>query len=67
VTATPHNRVDDYLSKEELGAYVQVHPLTLYRLAKAGKVKAVKVGGQWRFKKAWVDDMMQGAWGSLGE
>ena len=39
--------------------YLQVNLRTVYRLIKAGKIPAVRVGRQWRFRKrdidAWLD------------
>ena len=40
--------------------YLEVHASTLYRLANGGKVPAVKLGGQWRFKKDLIDDWLTG-------
>jgi excisionase family DNA binding protein len=34
---------------EEIAKYLRVHPYTVKRLARAGKIPGFKVGGQWRF------------------
>jgi len=34
---------------EEIASYLRVHPYTVKRLARAGKIPGFKVGGQWRF------------------
>jgi excisionase family DNA binding protein len=34
---------------EEVSKYLRLHPYTVRRLAKSGKIPAFKVGGQWRF------------------
>ena len=34
---------------EEIAKHLRVHPYTVKRLARAGKVPGFKVGGQWRF------------------
>jgi excisionase family DNA binding protein len=52
--------IDDmFLTTEEVLAYLQVNLRTVYRLIKAGKIPAVRVGRQWRFRKrdidAWLD------------
>ena len=48
-----------FLTTEEVLAYLQVNLRTVYRLIKAGKIPAVRVGRQWRFRKrdidAWLD------------
>ena len=37
------------LTLQEIAAYLQLHEMTLYRLAKAGKIPPMKkVGGRWR-------------------
>ena len=47
------------LTTEEVLEYLQVNLRTVYRLIKAGKIPAVRVGRQWRFRKrdidAWLD------------
>jgi len=54
------NHPDDvFLTTEEVLEYLQVNLRTVYRLIKAGKIPAVRVGRQWRFRKvdldAWLD------------
>ena len=48
-----------FLTTEEVLEYLQVNLRTIYRLIKAGKIPAVRVGRQWRFRKrdidAWLD------------
>ncbi len=34
---------------EEIARYLRVHPYTVKRLARAGKIPGFKVGDQWRF------------------
>ena len=50
---------DHFLTTEEVLDYLQVNLRTVYRLIKAGKIPAVRVGRQWRFRKrdidAWLD------------
>ena len=40
---------------EEIAKYLRVHPYTVKRLARAGKVPGFKVGEQWRFDKEEID------------
>ncbi len=40
-----------YLTPDEAAAYLRVCRTTVYRLARAGQIPAVRVGGQWRFHK----------------
>ena len=53
---------DHFLTTEEVLDYLQVNLRTIYRLIKAGKIPAVRVGRQWRFRKHDID-----AWLSAGK
>lgn len=48
-----------FLTTEEVLAYLQVNLRTVYRLIESGKLPAVRVGRQWRFRRrdidAWLD------------
>src|SRR5947199_6337155 len=50
---------ETFLTTEEVLEYLQVNLRTVYRLIKAGKIPAVRVGREWRFRKrdidAWLD------------
>ena len=46
---------DHFLTTEEVLAYLQVNLRTVYRLIKAGRIPAVRVGRQWRFRKRDID------------
>lgn len=47
-----------FLTTEEVLAYLQVNLRTVYRLIKAGKIPAVRVGRQWRFRKRDIDSWL---------
>ena len=51
---------DVFLTTEEVLEYLQVNLRTVYRLIKAGKIPAVRVGRQWRFRKADIDRWLEG-------
>jgi excisionase family DNA binding protein len=51
---------DIFLTTAEVIAYLHVNLRTVYRLLKAGKLPAVRVGRQWRFRKADVDAWLEG-------
>ena len=59
---------ETFLTTEEVLAYLQVNLRTVYRLIKAGKIPAVRVGRQWRFRKrdidAWLDSQRRSAVGA---
>jgi excisionase family DNA binding protein len=59
-----------FLTTEEVLEYLQVNLRTVYRLIKAGKIPAVRVGRQWRFRKrdidAWLDSQRPHGQGASG-
>jgi excisionase family DNA binding protein len=59
---------ETFLTTEEVLEYLQVNLRTVYRLIKAGKIPAVRVGRQWRFRKrdidAWLDSQRPRGGGS---
>jgi excisionase family DNA binding protein len=46
---------EHFLTTEEVLEYLQVNLRTIYRLIKAGRIPAVRVGRQWRFRKKDID------------
>ncbi len=59
---------ENFLTTEEVLDYLQVNLRTVYRLIKAGKIPAVRVGRQWRFRKrdidAWLESSRPGPGGA---
>lgn len=55
---------ETFLTTEEVLEYLQVNLRTVYRLIKAGRIPAVRVGRQWRFRKTdldvWLDSQRRG-------
>ena len=53
----------DILTVEQVAELLHLHVMTIYRLAKEGKVPGFKVGGRWRFQRgameAWMVDRAQ--------
>jgi len=49
----------NFLTTEEVLDYLQVNLRTVYRLIKAGKIPAVRVGRQWRFRKRDIDAWLE--------
>jgi excisionase family DNA binding protein len=50
---------EGFLTTEEVLDYLQVNLRTVYRLIKAGKIPAVRVGRQWRFRKTDIDAWLE--------
>ena len=46
---------DQFLTTEEVLSYLQINLRTIYRLLKARQIPAVRVGRQWRFRRADLD------------
>lgn len=55
---------DRLMTVKEVAAYLNLNERTVLKLAAEGPLPAVKVGSQWRFRKAmidaWLDDQMLG-------
>jgi excisionase family DNA binding protein len=50
---------EGFLTTEEVLDYLQVNLRTVYRLIKAGKIPAVRVGRQWRVRKRDIDAWLE--------
>lgn len=44
-----------FLTTEEVLGCLKVNPRTIYRLIKSGDLPAVRIGRQWRFRRADLD------------
>ncbi len=48
------------LTPNEISKILRIHPFTVTRLAREGKIPAFKVGGIWRFRKdqfeQWIEE-----------
>ena len=49
----------ELMTLEEVANYLRVTKKTVYRLLKQGKIPASKVGHQWRFDKASIDEWLK--------
>lgn len=48
----------EILTVEQVAEFLHLHAMTVYRLAKEGKVPGFKVGGRWRFNKTVLEQWM---------
>ena len=48
-----------FLTTEDVLAYLKVTPRTIYRLIRTGELPAVRIGRQWRFRRADLDDWLE--------
>lgn len=49
------NESSHVLTVKELSEYLKVHPSTIYRQLKRGRLPALKVGSDWRFNIESID------------
>lgn len=57
---------DQFLTTEEVLSYLQINLRTIYRLLKARQIPAVRVGRQWRFRRADLDAWLAAREGANG-
>ena len=50
---------NEILETEEVAKLLKIHPRTVIRLASQGKLPGFKVGDQWRFRRAAIDDYIK--------
>jgi len=50
---------DTFLTTEDVTSYLQVNLRTVYRLIRTGRIPAVRVGRQWRFRRSDVDGWLE--------
>ena len=51
---------DNLMTIEDLADYLKVTRRTIYDWLKHNKIPALKLVGQWRFKKDKIDDWLEG-------
>lgn len=49
----------EVMNLNQLAAYLQLSPQTLYRKVECGEVPGAKIGRQWRFKKTVIDEWLE--------
>jgi len=45
----------EILTAKEIADYLNIHPLTVHRYARAGKIPAFKIGTDWRFHRKYIE------------
>ena len=48
----------DVMTPKQVAEYLQLHPMTIYRYIKQGKIPAAKIGRRYRIKKENVDKLL---------
>ena len=49
------DKPEPIMTIDEVAEYLNLHPLTVRRLARDGEIPAFKIGRQWRVKRAILD------------
>lgn len=45
----------EILTAKEVADYLNLHPLTVHKYAREGKIPAFKIGTDWRFHKKYIE------------
>ena len=45
----------EIMTTKEVADYLMLHPLTVHRYAREGKIPAFKIGTDWRFHKRYIE------------
>jgi len=45
----------EIMTAKEVAEYLSIHPLTVHKYARAGKIPAFKIGTDWRFHKKYIE------------
>ena len=51
--------LEAFLTTEEVLSYLKITPRTIYRLIRSGELPAVRIGRQWRFRRADLDQWLE--------
>ncbi len=49
----------EILTAKEVADYLNVHPLTVHRYAREGRIPAFKIGTDWRFHKKYIEQWIR--------
>jgi excisionase family DNA binding protein len=49
----------EILTTKEVAEYLNIHPLTVHRYAREGKIPAFKIGTDWRFHKKYLEQWIK--------
>lgn len=58
MTDSSPGELQAFLTTEEVLGYLKVTPRTIYRLIRTGELPAVRIGRQWRFRRADLDEWL---------
>lgn len=52
-------KTKEILTAKEVAEYLNIHPLTVHKYARDGKIPAFKIGTDWRFHKKFIEKWIQ--------
>jgi excisionase family DNA binding protein len=55
----PIREMEAFLTTDEVLIYLKITPRTIYRLIRSGELPAVRIGRQWRFRRADLDRWLE--------
>ncbi|MFZ0244560.1 helix-turn-helix domain-containing protein [Candidatus Binatus sp.] len=58
---------EEILTITELSEHLRVHPTTIYRLLREGRIPGFRVGSAWRFSRAAIEIWEHGPAGPIDE
>ena len=62
VDARPQNPVfEPLLDSQQAAELIQIHPKTLQKMARAGRIPAIRIGDLWRFRASALDEWVRRA------
>lgn len=49
----------EIMTAQEVADYLNIHPLTVHKYARQGKIPAFKIGTDWRFHRKYIEKWIQ--------
>ncbi|MCX5697740.1 MAG: helix-turn-helix domain-containing protein [Candidatus Omnitrophica bacterium] len=49
----------EIMTTKEVAEYLGIHPLTVHKYARQGKIPAFKIGTDWRFHKRYIEKWIE--------
>ncbi len=54
-----NNGNNTIMTAKEVAGYLHIHPLTVHKYAREGKIPAFKIGTDWRFHKKYIENWIK--------
>jgi excisionase family DNA binding protein len=53
------SKSSEILTAKQVAEYLHIHPLTVHRYAREGKIPAFKIGTDWRFHRKYIENWIK--------